>query len=247
MSAAATLDVIDNYPGWERAPAYLEQQILQRRLRRIADLGGGAHPMLPESVIRVRRLQYCVLDISAAELAKAPPYCDKIQIDITAPPEEFRAKVPLGELDLVFSHMFLEHVQAPLQAHRNIHSMLRPGGIAIHFYPSPNNLPLAVNRLIPQGLSQRLVRIAQPHRDLAGIQGKFPAYYQMCGNPSRALHASFEQMGFEVIQHTGFIGHGYYTRFPVVREVELALRRILVSARIRLTSAMLLILEKRQR
>jgi len=244
IAAIPALDVIDHYPGWERAPAYLEKQILERGLRCIADLGGGAHPMLPESVIRAQQLEYCVLDISGAELAKAPLYCQKIQIDITAPPQEFRAKVPLEKFDLVFSHMFLEHVQTPLRAHRNIHAMLRPAGIAIHFYPSPNNLPLAVNRLIPLGLSERLVRIAQPHRDLAGIQGKFPAYYQMCGNPSRALHALFEQMGFRVLQHTGFIGHGYYSRFPVVREVELALRRILLGARLPLTSAMLLILEK---
>lgn len=238
------LDVIENFPGWDRAPALLEKEILQRRLRFVADLGGGANPMLPESVVRARQLEYCVLDISPAELAKAPRYCDKIQIDIAAAPGEFRTKVPLDRFDLVFSHMFLEHVKDPAQAHENIHAMLRPGGIAIHFYPSPNNLPLALNRLIPQGLSERLVRIAQPQRDLAGVQGKFPAYYQMCGNPSRGLHARFEQMGYRVIQHTGFIGHSYYSRFPIVREVELALRRVLVGARLPLTSAMLLILEK---
>jgi hypothetical protein len=140
--------------------------------------------------------------------------------------------------------MFLEHVKNPLQVHRNIHSMLRRGGVAIHFYPSPNNLPLALNRLIPQGLSRRLVRVAQPQRDLSGIQGKFPAYYEMCGQPSAKLHARFGELGFKVIQHTGFIGHGYYSRFPAVRDIEVALRRVLLGARVPLTSAMLLILER---
>ena len=239
------LDRIENFPGWERAPAFLEREISQRRLRHIADLGGGAHPLLPQSFVKAQDLSYCVLDISREELAKAPAYCEKIQIDITAPAEEFRAKVGQDRFDLVFSHMFLEHIKAPLLAHRNIHSVLRPGGIAIHFYPSPNNVPLALNRLIPESLSSRLVRLAQPQRDLGGIQGKFPAYYAMCGLPSKKLHAQLEGIGYNVIRHTGFIGHGYYRRFPVLRDLEHAMRRILLTARLPLTSAILLILEKR--
>jgi len=239
-----TLDVIENFPGWERAPAFLEKEIAQRRLRDIADLGGGAHPLLPETFVKAQNLSYYVLDISREELAKAPAYCEKIEIDITAPAGKFRGKVGQDRFDLVFSHMFLEHIKAPLLAHQNIHSMLRPGGIAIHFYPSPNNVPLALNRLIPEGLSSRLVRLAQPQRDLGGIQGKFPAYYSMCGLPSRQLHARFEAIGYKVIRHTGFIGHGYYSRFPVVRDIELAMRKILLAARLPLTSAMLLILQK---
>jgi SAM-dependent methyltransferase len=238
------LDLIDNFPGWERAPAFLEKEIQRRHCRSVADLGGGAHPMLPEAFVRERRLEYCVLDISQDELAKAPAYCDKIQVDLTAPSDEFRAKVPQNAFDLAFSHMFLEHVNDPMQVHRNIHSMLRPGGVAIHFYPSPNNVPLAVNRLIPERLSRRLVGVAQPERDLSGIQGKFPAYYAMCGRPSRKLHARFEAAGFRVIQHTGFVGHGYYSRFPALRSMELALRPVLLGAKLPLTSAMLLILQK---
>ena len=240
-----TLDLIDNFPGWQRAPAFLEKEISQRRLRDVADLGGGANPLLPESFVEAQKLNYCVLDISREELAKAPAFCEKIQIDITAPPEEFRGKVRQEQFDLVFSHMFLEHIKSPMRAHQNIHSMLRHDGIAIHFYPSPNNLPLALNRLIPEGLSRQLLRIAQPKRDLGGIQGKFPAYYEMCGNPSRQAHDRFAELGYRVIQHTGYIGHGYYDRFPPLRGMELALRRVLLAAGLGLTSATLLILQKR--
>ena len=101
--------------------------------------------LLQESFVRTQRLKYSILDISAKELAKAPAHCEKIQIDITAPLDEFCRKVGRDRFDLVFSHMFLEHIRTPEPAHRNIHAMLRAGGIAVHFYPSPNNLPLALN------------------------------------------------------------------------------------------------------
>jgi SAM-dependent methyltransferase len=239
------LELIDKFPGWHRAPAFLQTEISRRRLEYVADLGGGANPLLPESFVRAQQLKYCVLDISSEELSKAPAHCDKIQIDITAPLDQFCSKVGRDRFDLVFSHMFLEHIKTPEQAHRNIHAMLRPGGIAVHFYPSSNNLPLALNRVIPEALSRQLVRVAQPQRDMGGIQGKFPAYYAMCGNPSRALHTRFEEMGYSVIQHTGYVGHGYYSRFPIIREMELALRHVFLWTRLGLTSAVLLILQKR--
>lgn len=238
------LDTIENFPGWQRAPAFLEKEIVRREFRSIADLGGGANPMLSEAFVRTRQLHYSVLDISREELEKAPGYCEKIQVDLSAPPGTFRASVKRDNFDMVFTHMLLEHLKEPLQAHRNIHSLLRVGGVAIHFYPSSNNFPLAINRLMPERLTQRLVRLSQPERDLTGVQGKFPAYYKLCGNPSRTLHACFEHVGFKVIQHTGYIGHGYYNRFAVAREIELLLRRLLLRARVPLTSAMLLVLEK---
>ena len=239
------LDSIENFPGWHRAPTFLENEIVRRGLVSVADLGGGANPLLPESFVRAQQLDYTVLDISSQELAKAPAHFNKIQVDVTAPTEEFASKVGGAKFDLVFSHMLLEHVNNPLRAHQNIHSVLRPGGIAIHFFPSPNNLPLALNRLIPESISKRLLRIAQPERDVAGTQGKFPAYYAMCGNPSAELREQFEKMGYEVLQHTGFIGHGYYNRFPVIRDIEVAMRRVLLGSGVALTSAILLILEKR--
>jgi SAM-dependent methyltransferase len=148
------------------------------------------------------------------------------------------------DFDLVFSHMFLEHVQTPLQVHRNIHSLLKPGGLAIHFYPSPCNVPLGLNRVLPEWITTTMVRIAQPTRDLDGQLGKFPAYYKMCGNPSEALHRIFESMGYKVLAHTGFVGHTYYDRFPIVRDIELSLRPLLVRFGLGMTSAQLLILQK---
>ena len=144
----------------------------------------------------------------------------------------------------MFSHMLFEHIEAPLVAHQNIYSALVPGGLAIHLYASANNLPLALNRLLPEWLGRLVVKIAQPERDLTGHQVKFPAYYKLCGNPSRRLHEQFERIGYTVIRHTSYIGHGYYRRFPLLRDIEYACRRPFLKAGIPLTSAHLLILKK---
>ena len=140
--------------------------------------------------------------------------------------------------------MFLEHVRTPLQVHRNIHSLLRSGGLAVHFYSSPYNVPLGLNRVLPEWVTTTMVRIAQPTRDFDGQLGKFPAYYKMCGNPSGALHRIFESMGYRVLAHTGFVGHTYHDRFPIVRDIELSLRPLLVRFGIGMTSAQLIILQK---
>ncbi|MFZ1867501.1 MAG: methyltransferase domain-containing protein [Steroidobacteraceae bacterium] len=239
-----TLEPIDNNPGWGNARAFLQAEIVARGAKRIADVGGGANPVLDAGFVRANGLDYAVLDISQAELDKAPDYCRKITVDLTAPRAEFLAKIGDARFDLVFSCMFLEHLSAPMLAHGNIFSALAPGGVAIHMYPSPNNLPLTLNRVMPDWATDLLIRISQPKRDLSGQQRKFPAYYKMCGNASRRLHGRFEGLGYTVARHTSYIGHWYYDRFPLLREIERACRKPLVRARLGLTSAHLLILQK---
>jgi SAM-dependent methyltransferase len=238
------LDIIQNFPGWQKARPFLEDEIRRRGLSRILDIGGGANPQLSETFVREQGIAYTLLDISQEELDKAPGYCRKIQVDLAAPAREFVSKVGENQFDLVFSSMLLEHVREPLAAHRNIYSALRPGGLAIHFFPSAANLPLAINRVLPESVTHRLVRIAQPRRDLNGHQVKFPAYYRMCGSPSPQLQTQFRQMGYKVLRHTGYIGHGYYKRFPLLRDAERALRPILVKLGVPMTGAVLLILQK---
>ena len=67
-----TYKSIEEYPGWLNAPAYLEPFLAQHTIRRVADIGGGANPLLDEAFVRRHGLDYAVLDVSAAELAKAP-------------------------------------------------------------------------------------------------------------------------------------------------------------------------------
>jgi SAM-dependent methyltransferase len=235
---------LEKFPGWERASGYLKALILENGFKKVADIGGGAQPMIDLDFIRAHGIEYTVFDISASELAKADPTYNKIQLDITCDESAFRAKrLPTG-FDLVFSHMMLEHVADPLKAHANFARLLRPGGLSVHLYPSMNNFPLFANSLMPEWLSGRILRLLQPGRTQEGTAGKFVAYYKYCGAPSMRLRNVFQQNGFEVVQHTAFVGHDYYKRIRPLAAAERALRKLVLAARVPLVSANLLILKK---
>lgn len=237
------LELFEDFPGFHNAGRFLEDWIKAHGPTSVGDIGGGANPMLGEDFIQRSGVHYSVMDISAGELAKAPESYNKICIDICAPPDEFDRAVPPNSLDLIFSHMFLEHIADPAPAHRNIRRALKPGGVAIHFYPSPNNIPLTMNRLLPGSVSGALLRLVQPQRTQDGSHAKFPAYYRLCGMSTRALKPVYADLGFEIVAHSRFVGHDYYKRIPVVRTLERAARRPLRALGIPITSAELLILQ----
>ena len=240
-----TYKSIEEYPGWLNAPAYLESFLAQHTIRRVADIGGGANPLLDEAFVRRHGLDYAVLDVSAAELAKAPDWCRKIQVDIGARGERCDASIAEEPFDLVFMHMLLEHIRDVRQAHLNIHRLLRPGGLAIHFYPTPYSLPLLFNRWLPDRLSFLLLRLWQPWRDFNGNLGKFPAYYDLCGNPGPQLTRTLESLGYEVLEHSGYIGHFYYVGIPGLEQAERLARRLLLRLQWPITSCIVLALRRR--
>jgi SAM-dependent methyltransferase len=219
--------------------------ILERNYRSIADIGGGANPLLDADFIAQNDIQYFLIDRSLPELAKAHAPFSKIEADADAGDDIFARQLDGRTFDLIFSHMLLEHVENPLQAHRNFYDALKPGGRCVHFYPSPNNLPLALNRLLPESISARLVKFAHPARELTGARPKFKAYYRMCGAPGPTLSSAFEEIGYTVVRHTGYIGHTYYKRVKVAAAMERRLRRILHKFQLPLITGCLLVLEKR--
>ncbi len=177
---------------------------------RVCDVGGGANPLLRDVEIS---LDYTVLDISAAELAKAPTRYKKIQADISA--ENFSCD---ERFDVVFTKALAEHVSDGKRFHQNIFNILRPGGFATHFFPTPYALPFIVNRMVPERLGQMILASVAP-RD-RHLEGKFPAYYRWCGGPTRRQIRRFNRIGFRVVSYAGYFGHGYYERIPMIRNLE---------------------------
>ena len=200
--------------------------------------------MIDLRFIGERHLEYHVLDISEPELRKASNDYSKIVVDMCAPVAEFSARVEPNSYDLVFTHSFLEHIASPEIVHRNIHAMLKPSGMAIHMFPCSSNLPLAVNKFLPESITRALVHLAQPHRDTAGKESKFKAYYKLCGAPSARIERIYAGLGFDVVLYKGFIGHSYYERMPLLRDMERAMRKPLASLSVPLVSNALLILRK---
>ena len=232
-----------DFPGWGRYPELIDSFIESRPDFSVLDIGGGANPMLGSET--AKRLSYTLLDIDEAELAKAPAVYDRrICADATMPTLAFTNLVGNAAFDLVYSHMFLEHVTDPDQVHRNIFAALRPGGFCVHAYPINNNIPLGINYVLPEALSRGVVRMVQPSRDMDGNVGKFPAFYRGCYSPSPRASRYFQGFGYRVVRHEGFAGHEYYERIPVARWLAHMHRRLVVAFQIRWICFGLLVLQK---
>ena len=225
-------------PAWDEFPARLTRLIEQHGIRSICDVGGGANPAPSPSQVAERQLEYTLLDVDERELAKAPEGYDKLPADICASPLRLTR-----QFDLVVSRMLLEHVADGERFHRNVLRMLRPGGLAVHFFPTLYALPFAVNRLLGEAWSARLLATFAP-RDPVRTP-KFPARYSWCRGPGRRQIDRLQQLGFEVLAYRGLFGHNYYARIPVARSLERLASRLLVRCPLpQLTSYAQLVLRK---
>lgn len=203
----------------------LKRLIEELQPHAVCDIGGGARPWLPLSVIHDNGLDYTVLDISSEELAKAPAgYQKKRQMDICEP------GLALDEqFDFVFSKMLAEHVRDGEEFHKNVFQMLKPGGVAFHLFPTLFSPPFVANVLMPEFLSTILLRLVGTwDRSRKGNTGKFPAYYSWCRGPTKRQFRRFQSLGYEVVEYVGFFGHGYYGRVAPLQHFADSIARLLV-------------------
>lgn len=204
----------------------------------VCEIGGGANPLLSRSEREQLRLSYTVIDIDATELAKGPEDIRKVELDITM------AVLP-HRFDVVISRHLAEHVRDPAVMHRNIHAMLNPGGVAIHFFPTFYSLPFIFNRAFPERLTEHLLLRVQPYRTSSGNHGKFPAYYRWCRGPTRRQLQRLMSIGFEIEEYVGGFGHAYYCHTPLLQRCEeLKTRLLLRHPRPLLTSYAVVVLRR---
>ncbi len=194
--------------AYESYPEVLKQIVKTNGFFSILDVGGGAQPMFNLEYILNEKLDYTVLDISKEELACAPKGYSKCQMDIAAANISFPK-----EFDFVFSRFMAEHVYDAAGLHTNVFRALRPGGMAVHFFPTLYALPFVVNWLLPNWTAALFLN--KERRD----RGKFPAYYRWCVGPNPRSVQRFAELGYEVMEYSGFFGHGYYDSFPILRNI----------------------------
>jgi SAM-dependent methyltransferase len=195
---------------------FLLSVLEQTGARRVCDIGGGANPVLPLEVLRDRAIECTVLDISPTELAKAPSGYRTHVADVAAPHLD-----GVGPFDVVFSHMLAEHVADPVAFHANVLRMLRPGGVALHYFPTLYALPFVVNRFLPDRLARAILVRLRPGRFLDDRGEKFPAYYRWCRGPTAAQVRRLEGIGFEVEHYVGLFGtKSYFERIPPLQRIE---------------------------
>lgn len=225
--------------AWSEHLPYLRQLFEDHKVSRVCELGAGANPALGLHETNSRGLEYTLLDISAAELAKAPAGFRKVQADLCASQLELD-----GPYDFVFSRMLLEHVTDARQFHANVWRMLRPGGVAFHFFPTLYSPVFLANRLIRPAWSERLLRALAP-RD-PQREKKFAAYYQWCEGPSSRQIHRYGELGYDVLAYQGFFGHGYYAKIPLIGRLHRVVSEWLVAHPLpSLTSYAYLVLKRR--
>lgn len=226
--------------AWGGYENFLYRMLDEHHAREILEVGGGANPTVPLDRVNERGWNYSVLDIAQSELDKAPEGYNKLCADISAP------GLPLNDqFDFVFSRMLAEHVRSGPLFHRNVYQLLKPGGVAFHFFPTLYTLPFFVNWLMPERLADWLLGLLNPSRDRY-LLGKFPAYYSWCRGPTQRQFDRFKSLGYEVVEYHGYFGNGgYYERLPFMAALhDWRVSKLLTSPNPHFTSFAFLVLRK---
>lgn len=177
----------------------------------IIEIGGGRAPSFEPGAIPGT---YTSNDISERELSLGPDWVAKARFDVQTPDEN--AIRPYREsYDVAFSRMVMEHVPSYERAYRNIHTILRPGGVSIAFHPVLFAFPFVVNKLTPERLSAPILRAMFPHRNDSETP-KFPAYYSGC-RVAPAIRRTLFDIGFSDVWQVPFYGHAYYEKYPPIQ------------------------------
>lgn len=178
----------------------------------VCDIGGGRNPLLTPERADELGLRYTVLDISQGELDLAPAEFDTVCADIAGTTFETE-----NAYDFMFSKFVAEHVRSGERLHRNVFQALKPGGTALHYFPTLYCLPFMVNRVVPERLGSVILNAVLP-RDRE-VEEKFPARYDWTRGPTERQLRRLQSVGFEIVEYTAGFGHDYYRRIPGLRNV----------------------------
>lgn len=179
----------------------------------ILELGGGRRPSFSLDDMPVRLNSYTVNDISAEELAVAPPEYRKACFDVSGDVSNFE-----GMYDVVFSRFLAEHVRDGYAMHRNVYSVLKNGGVAFHLIPTMWASPFVVNQLLPETLGRQILTTFFPIRKT--VSPKFPAHYSMCRGNTHKMREMFREIGYANVEIKEFYGHYYYDKLPGLKQLD---------------------------
>jgi SAM-dependent methyltransferase len=208
---------------WQAYDNLLVDLAKRESVSSVAELGGGANPMVADTDRWGFAQERVVIDISANELAKADGDVQTRVADLCKPIADGH-----DAYDLVFSKMLCEHLPDARAFHENCFNLLRPGGLSVHFFPTLFALPFVINRLIPENLTRSMLRMVQPGRFTDPKLQKFPAYYRWCTGPTKRAIRRYESAGFEVETWNAAFGHLYYDKIPGLNVAERAKTRFLL-------------------
>tara|TARA_B110000305_G_scaffold87237_1_gene98347 strand:+ start:53 stop:811 length:759 start_codon:yes stop_codon:yes gene_type:complete len=181
--ASAVSKIIDSCDDEKRRPSVLE-------------VGGIDRPFLEKGA----GFDYVGMDIEHR------PKCDEVYDRFFVQSIE----EPLsGKYDLIISRMVLEHVPDNEKTWSVMYEALKPGGKAIHIFPSGLHPYSLATRLVGNKLQRKLIRLYRPNA--VEVTG-YPAFYNRCS--PRALRKTLERMAYGSIEiRTNYSAAEYFNFF----------------------------------
>jgi len=204
---------VSEFPGWSKMPQFIYDFIQRNGIKTVIEIGAGANPTLTIDLIKKVGISYAINDLDIHELSKSSDAYIKTVFDPCSS-NFYHANT----YDLVFSRMALEHVSNAKTFHKNIFGILNPGGYAVHCFSTLYALPFVLNKFLPGPISNILLDIFNP-RDRSRHE-KFRAYYDWARGPNHILIGKFEALGYKVVNFTGYFGHPYYKKIPLLNKLE---------------------------
>jgi len=206
-------------------------------LTSVLEVGGGRSPRFATDLFESANRRYSINDISQFELDRAPaviPHSHRLCFDIAG---DLPAELP--SFDLVFSQSVLEHVRDTARAYANTLSLLRPGGIGFHFFPTLYSLPFVVNKILPLKLSGAIVSAIGRSE-----YKRFPAYYDKCTS-TRRTEISIRDIGYTEVVLVPFWGHQYFQSISPLNKLERRLASWAAERDLRITTSYCIALLRR--
>ncbi|VUD72948.1 hypothetical protein MET9862_03557 [Methylobacterium symbioticum] len=202
--------------AWTSLKPTLERVIGQIQAKSVLEIGAGRHPFFSMEEAQRLGFRLTINDIDAAELDYAPRGFDHLVLDVAQDVD--RRLLDGHAFDLIFSRMVFEHVKDARKAWTNLHDLLAPGGVGFAFVPTLYSPPFVLNRLLPDDLTGRALRLMDRTRNDKEIP-KFPAYYDACRASETRLRPFLKEIGFSEALVVPFYGTPYFPRIPVLRQV----------------------------
>jgi SAM-dependent methyltransferase len=214
---------VDEFEGWDKFPAFIEEVIAGNSAKRVCEIGAGANPAIDRDAIGKYGLTFRAVDQVEGELVKSGR-AETSVYDVCA-----EAPVPGAPYDLIFSRMAAEHFRDPGCAYTNIFEALAPGGLAVHSFATLYALPFVLNRVLPDRVSDFLFNRFSP-RDRER-HDKFKAYYSHCRGPMESQLQFFRNLGYDILEYRAYFGHNYYApRLPLLHLVHRQTTKLLLKA-----------------
>jgi SAM-dependent methyltransferase len=181
----------------------------------VADVGGGRTWHFGEEYRRSKAsFKIIGIDVDANELSLNSSLDEAIAIDVCK-----SLGVPDRSIDLILCRATVEHLHDTEGFLKNVHGALKPGGKAAFVFAGSWAPPMILNRVIGNGVANRLLRSLVPGTE---GYGGFKAHYNLCTYSS--FKKTAESLGYTVeYAYNSYYSSSYFQFFFPLHVVSILL------------------------